>query len=107
MEWSFAPRQGCNYSAHLTQYLEILFGYTILKRKDLSATDLPIPSGEWMLSGSWSPCSSELPFRDEVFKEYWWLAYAKWVPPNLPGVLLIIFHPIHLGVHFSPRRHIL
>ena len=106
MEWSFAPGQRCNYSVHLTQYLEILFGYTVLKRKNLSATGLPIPSGKWMLSGSWSPWSSELPFRDEVFKEYWWLAYAKWVAKNLPGVLLVVFYPIHLGVHSSPRHHL-
>lgn len=26
----------------------------------------------WVLSDSWFPCSAELQFRDEVFKEYLW-----------------------------------
>lgn len=77
MEWSIALGQRCSYSAHLTKYLEILSGYTTLKRKNPSAAAARVPCGQWVSSGSLSPCSSELHFREQVFNEYLWPAYSK------------------------------
>lgn len=62
------------------------------------------PYSLWVqvLSDSWFPCSSELQFRDEIFKEYLWLGYSKRVAKNLPGVLFNIFSSIHLRA-FQPE----